>query len=291
MSYCAHVRTITKLKPDELFKKLANQSEKIIVTSSEFPVVKFGTYKYALRGLEVSTEEDGFEVRICAMASMADYQLFPKVVVAVQELTGGVVYSEEDDEKPLKDPKKYFGLKWRRQQTEGSWRITCALVKENNEPVVFEGIFFPFVVGPKMLAAFEINLDDPTGGEDYKRLEHHLFSVQWALDGLINTATRLALPSPDGESKPLGISLISLKNGKVDDFDYISYAEIICFMNRDTEETAMTRFKYLDKILVPGKFQIIDEEQYVKTEDITVEDFNQMLRAAKELEEDDFFKK
>lgn len=108
MSYCANIRTLTKIEPQSLFKALANAGEQIVVTSSEFPCLHFGTFKYALRGVEVNQEEDGYEVRAFSMSSMADYQLFPKVVCAIQELTGGDVY-DEDSDKPLKYPKKRFG--------------------------------------------------------------------------------------------------------------------------------------------------------------------------------------
>lgn len=288
MSYCANIRTLTKIEPQSLFKALADAGEQIVVTSAEFPCLHFGSFKYALRGVEVNQEEDGYEVRAFSMSSMADYQLFPKVVCAIQELTGGDVY-DEANEKPLKDPKKRFGLKWRREQTEGSWNITCALVKNSDDPVIMNGLFAPFVIGKGLLNAYSIDLDNPTGGEDYKRLGYLLFTNQWAVKDMTSTATQLAISNPENKEQKLSLSMIALKNGKVCDFEYVSYADLICIMNQDNNDMALARFKYLAHILPLDKFQHIDEWQYVLKEPLTKEDFDDMLADAKVYQEDDFF--
>ena len=288
MSYCANIRTLTKIEPQSLFEAIADSGEQIVVTSAKFPSLHFGTFKYALRGVEVNQEEDGYEVRAFSMSSMADYQLFPKVVCAIQELTGGDVYDEED-EKPVKDPKKRFGLKWRREQTESSWHITCALVRETNEPIIMNGLFAPFVIGKNILNAYTIDMDNPTGGEDYKRLGYLLFTNQWQLKDLIPTGTDLVLHNPNNQEQYLRLSLISSKGGGVCEFDYICYADLICIMNQDTGDFAMARFKYLDEILPEDKFQRIDELQFVRTAAISQSDFDTMLEKAKTYQEDDFF--
>lgn len=291
MSYCANIRTTKKLEPQSLFKALAEQGEQIVVTSPEFPCLKFGTFKYALRGVEVNEEENGYEVRICSMGSMADYQLFPKVVCAVQNLTNGEVFDDEDDEKPLKDPKKRFGLKWHRERTEASWNVTCALINHHHEPIIMQGLFAPFVIGKNILNAYTIDIEHPTEGEDYKRLEYLFFTNQWQLKDLISTDTDLVLNNPKNREQNLRLSLITSKNNKVCDFDYIHYADLVCVMNQDTNDFAMARFKYLGNILPADKFRRIDELQFVRTAELTLEDFMDMLNKTKQYQEDDFFAK
>lgn len=288
MSYCVDIHTITKIEPLSLFNALDDAGEKIVITSSEFPCLHFGTFKYALRGIEVNQEEFGYEVRVCSMGSMADYQLFPKVVCAIQQLTGGDVYSEES-EKPLKDSKKHFGLKWRREQTDNSWNMVCALINDSSDPIVMYGLFAPFVIGKGLLNAYTIDFNNPTGGEDYKRLEHHLFSNQWGVKDMTSTATRLEIINPTDKEQKLSISMISLKNGKVCDFEFVSYADLICIMNLDNNDMALARFKYLVHILPLNKFQHIDEWQYILKEPLTKADFNKMLKNTKVYQEDDFF--
>ena len=65
MSVCVTVRTNKAVAPDDFLKKLAESGEQIVVTSKEFPSVKFGNHQTALRGIEVNQEEDGLEVRVC----------------------------------------------------------------------------------------------------------------------------------------------------------------------------------------------------------------------------------
>lgn len=289
MSYSANVRTLKKVQPSEIFSELAKMGEQIKVVSDVFPCLCFGTVKYALRGIEVNEEDDGYEVRINAMASMADYQLFPKVVLALKELTAGYVFGEDDDdEKPVQDPTKRFGLKWRRAQESASWNVTCAMVQGNHKPIIFNGLFAPFVVGPKILSAYNIDLNNPTGGEDYKRLGYQLFTAQWNIFQKKSADLKKAVVYPDEGEKTIRISTISLKNGVVEDFDFIPYADNICFRNWNTGAMVMRKFRYIDQILIPGKFAQIDEMQYARIADITPEDFKIMSEKASQFPEYDF---
>ena len=111
MSVCVTIRTKKSLQPDEFLKYLADEGEKIVVTSKEFPSVKFGTHLQAIRGIEVNEEENGYEVRVCSFSSTADYQLFAKTILALMKLTGGESYEEDDDESKVDNPLEQFGDK------------------------------------------------------------------------------------------------------------------------------------------------------------------------------------
>ena len=52
MSVCVTIRTKKTLQPDDVLKYLADKGEKIVVTSMDFPSVKFGTLHEAIRGIE-----------------------------------------------------------------------------------------------------------------------------------------------------------------------------------------------------------------------------------------------
>ena len=282
MSYCVDIRTKKKIEPQSIFDALAVQNKEIEVVSDSFPTLRFGSIKYALRGVEVNEEDYGYEVRICSMASMADYQLFPFVVSVLKKLTGGEVYSEEDPDKPIKDPKKRFGLKWRRIQTEGSWKVTCALVKETGNKIIFHGLFAPFAVGPNMLQFFEVDLDNPTGGQDYKRLEYDLFQKQWLLKDLIPANNSLAIRDPENEEHLLSLSAIQVKDGEVSEFGYIPVADLFGFINSDTGEVVIIKFDDLLKVMTSDKFMLIDESQLVRTAEFSVNDFCEAMERAKE---------
>lgn len=290
MSYSVKICSPIKVQPKSLFESLAAMGERIVVVSDTFPTIRFGSEKYALRGVDVNQIDDGYQVRICAMASMADYQLFPKVVSAMQQLTNGDVFAEDDDEPNLvKDPKKRFGLKWRRQQNDSSWHVTCMLLQEYQQEIIFQGLFAPFVIGLKMLAAYDIDLSAPTSGESYKHVEYQLFSAQWNICRGVSTKTNMILPNPKDAEQNLSISMIAKSNGEVQNFDYISYANLICFFDRDADKVVLIRYQHLADILPPNKFTLFDEAQYVKTDDITVDDFYAMMQSAEPFINEDLF--
>ena len=121
MSVCVTVKTKKSVKPDDFLKKLAESGEQIVVTSNEFPCVKFGNVQAALRGIEVNQEEDGLEVRVCSFASVADYKLFAKTIAVLLKLTGGKTY--DDDDCLVDDPITKFNDKWIEEQRESSFML------------------------------------------------------------------------------------------------------------------------------------------------------------------------
>ena len=129
MSVCVTIRTKNIPKPDEFLKYLANQGEQIVVTSPEYPSVKFGTHLQALRGIEVNQEENGLEVRVCSFSSTADYKLFARTIAALIELTKGDAFEEDDDDCKVDNPLELYGDKWIQLQHESNLSVTKALVR------------------------------------------------------------------------------------------------------------------------------------------------------------------
>lgn len=76
MSVSINFKTDKQLKAEEIFKALSDHGEKIVVTSQEFPYLKFGTFQEALRSIEINQEGDDYEVRVCNFANRADLHLF-----------------------------------------------------------------------------------------------------------------------------------------------------------------------------------------------------------------------
>ena len=128
MSVCVTVRTEEKLKSEELFKYLAKQGEKLVVTSENFPHVRFGSDKQSIRGVEVSEAENGYEVRAFTFSSTADYNLFVKTVQAVMTITGGRAYDDDDDEDEVANPEEYFNSEWISEQYKSGFECVRVLV-------------------------------------------------------------------------------------------------------------------------------------------------------------------
>ena len=293
MSVCVTVETKKSIKPDDFLNKLADSGEKIVVTSSEFPCVKFGNHHTALRGIEVNQEEDGFEVRVCSFASVADYQLFAKTIDALLKLTGGKAYDyDDDDDSLIDDPMAKFNDEWIEKQRESSFMLNKMMSAKYGHEIILYGLFEQFSVGPKMYQGFNIAPNADYDKEDMDSLQSYLVNMQWFLAEKEGTHTRMMIPAPSGDAREgLTISAISIKDGKVTDFDYISQANLLAIFNMDDEESkpVLIPFEEAWKILPPDSFRPLDEYQYLRTGEVTVDMVHKMMEKAKCLQPEDLF--
>lgn len=294
MSVCASVKTEKKFEPQALFKKLADSGERIVVTSGEFPTLTLGECNEAIRGIEVIQEGDGFEVRVCAMASIADYRLFGLVIDAVVELTHGVFYDEDDDEHPVgKKAADFYDSAWIKFQRESSLSLVKAMVANSGEAVVMSGLMAPFCIGAGFLHDLGVDLYGKYKVSEADRLEEHLCYMQWLLANKTDTSTRIVLPNPENPKEGKTVSLISIKDGKVAPFDYISYADLLCIIDYDGDTCPVfLHFRELWKILSgDGIYQRLDEYQYVLTGKLTPRIVRMMMDNARRLQSQNLHKR
>lgn len=290
MSVCVRIRTENILQPDVFLKYLADTGEQIVVTSNEYPTVKFGNHKKAIRGIEVNKEDNGLEVRVCPFSSTADYQLFAKTVNALMKTTGDKAYLEDDEEEEITAPFETFNDEWIELQHKSSLNVTRALISHSGQHIVMYGLFCSFCLGPHLYSGFDIPLTGDYEKENANKLLNHLCDMQWFCANLEDTHTRMVIPSPIGKAEEgLSISMICVKDGKVDNFDYISEASLFGIMDMDDEESAPTLipFREIWKILPKGMFTPLDEMQYLKKEELTVDIVHEMMERARHLQPDD----
>ena len=288
MSVCVNIRTAKQLEPKQIFDELVHRAQRIVITSSEFPCVKMGTVQEALRGIEINQEENGYEVRVCSFANHSDLQLFAIVVDAIMSLSGGKAFYEDDDEEEITNPKGYLSEKWMNEQLESSLNTTTIIVKHLGKPVIMDGLFYPFCLGPHLFKAFDIDMADPHQNQ-LLPLQNHLVTLQWHFADSENTSTRLAVPDPNYEDgKALSVSLIYAENGKVKDFDYVSYADVLCLMDKE-EGMVMIRMEDFPKILPSQGFVFMDEYQFAKEGELSYETFKQMQNHARLYQVEDLF--
>ena len=290
MSVCVTIRTKKKLQPDVYLKCLADKGEQIVVTSNEYPSVKFGNHKKAIRGIEVNKEDNGLEVRVCSFSSTADYQLFAKTVHVLMEITGDKAYLEDDEEEEITAPFESFNEEWIELQHKSSLNVTRALINRSGQHIVMYGMFCPFCLGPNLYSGFSIPLAGDYEKENADRLLEHLCDMQWLCANLEDTHTRMIIPSPTGDVEDgLSISMICVKNGEVSKFDYISEASLLGIIDMDDEEAApaFIPFREIWKILPNGVFAPLDELQYLRKEEVTVDMVHEMMERARHLQPDD----
>ncbi len=290
MSVCVTVRTKKAIEPDDILRGLAENGEKIVVTSNEFPCLKFGNHETALRGIEVNQEENGLEVRVCSFASVEDYQLFAKTIAMLQKLTGGKAYEEDEDDCVVEDPLAKFNDEWIEEQRESSIMINKVMSAKTGHYATMYGLFAPFCIGPKMFEGFEIDLNSDYSKEDMDKLQNYLVNMQWFLAGKKDTHTRMVIPAPSGDEREgLTISAIYMKDGKVDEFDYISQASLLAIFDMDDKDSkpVLIPFEEAWKILPQDTFRPLDEYQYLRTDEVTVDMVREMMNRARHLQPDD----
>lgn len=279
MSYSAHIKTSNKIESQVLFQYLEGNGEKIEIASSKFPTLRFGTIKQALRGIEINEDEEGYEIVSFLFSSMADYQLFPKVVCAMQTLTQGCVYGDDDEQ--ILDPKKSFGLKWRRQQETCSWEMVSTVLKRSKNKMCLFGLRYAFNLSREIFEGYEIDINNPLGGEQYKFLMYDCVRLQWDSKYGRRRAKTYFAPAPETKDGHVEVAVVSLLNDEVEQFDYIPHTKYVDFNDRDNQEWAQVIFGDLRYILPPSLFYLDDDNNFVCKDNISKADFLDMLNAAK----------
>ena len=144
MSVSVTIRTKNIVEPATILHRLSDEGEKLVVTSGEYPSVKFGNHSDAIRGIDVNNIDNGLEVRVCTCASKADYRLFAKTIDLLMSLTGGRAFVEDDDDEELTDALATFTDDWMHDEQVASIDVVRALVRHRGEPVGMVGLISDF---------------------------------------------------------------------------------------------------------------------------------------------------
>ena len=289
MSICINIRTKKELAPKDIFDAFVKRGESIMIESPEFPCLKFGTIKKALRGIEINQEADGYEVRVCSFANRADLELVGIAIDVLMHLTKGRAYLENEDDAEIQKPLDEFNKEWIDRQLEDSLRVNCALTRSFGKTIVMYGLFQPFCFGPVLVHSFGIDLSNPSI-EKMTELQEYLTRMQWTLVDKKDTSTRLGIGNPNNkDDEPLSVSLVAAKNKHVADFEFISYASVVCFMDEEKEENdiVMIHIDDLKKVLPSDIFLMVDDYQFVKDGKLTYKKFKDIQQRARLYQVDD----
>lgn len=143
----------------------------IYVASANADSLRLAVVNHSLRGVAVDNTSAGYEVRLSAMASDKDYMLFGDIVIELIKMTGGE--ASVDMEHHLSDEESASRFRWeawRDYVTQDEMSELKDYVLSTGESRVYNGVFMPFVIGPRLLAE-----------ADYSRdvLIDRLVSMQW----------------------------------------------------------------------------------------------------------------
>ena len=289
MSTSITFSTSKQLEPKQILKEQLKHGESLIVTSGEFPSLKFGTANKSLRGVEINSNDDGYEVRVCTFANEADLKLFSTVTETMMSLTSVTGYYEGDEDYPIDNPEEFFSDEWMKEQLHSSIFVHCALIRHTGHPITMYGLFMPIVFGPRLAKHFNIDLKAPDT-EALTNMQEYLTQLQWVFKDKKGTSSRLVLANPNDEERGLSVSIITARDGKVEPFDIVTHADVACLMDLDGNKPVMVKFDDFYKIASHKNFTFLDELQMVCTEPLSYEDFCEMCNRAQLYQVDDIFR-
>ena len=285
MSFSVYFKTQAQLKPDAIVDQLMKRGERIMIENEDFPCFRFGRIKEALRGIEINKENDGYEVKINYFSSRSDYEFFVETIDVMMKLLDVIPYTEEDE--PIDNPYTKFNSQWIDRQQDVSWETLCVLIREYGNPFQIQGFFIKFIIGPNVLKSRNFNLFPPY--EDNRSKWEHLIKyftwMQWTLVDCDNTQSNLAMDNIDGTTTKL--SLITIKDGKVTPFKYISYEPLIAVVDLDSGENIVLRFEDFAKAtdwIEDGDCDLSYLDEYQKcicSGEVTVEYIKRVMEEAK----------
>lgn len=289
MSVNVKIRTKSKkLDFEQVLKHIAEEGYGLMVKFMNPEICEFYQHRLSTRPIDLSLEDNGYEVRITSLACREDYELFAKTIAIVQELTKGNVYYEDDNEEPVDDVKTYFGTEWIESQMEGDANVINALVQGErvNDPEPNKmhevGLYGPvcmFYVGENLLGELKISIKTDWREVSDKLIDRFRYSQYSRPRDIRRTTTSMAInlkEEPDNEDDNKGNKLTVYGQNS---YDMISRTDYVAIMSCDED---MLLLKYEDFMkVVPDQWERFDNCQYF-TSPLTDKQFKEFWDRARE---------
>ena len=169
MSVNVRIRTNNRrLNFEQVVSQLATKGYRLVIKFINPEACEFYQYRLSTRPIDLSLEDNGYEVRITSLACREDYELFVKTVTIIQEQTDGNVYCEEDDDERLDNVSTFFNSEWIELQMKNDAMCinTLVLGEHVNAPspeqmceVGLRGPVGMFYVGENLLEKLNITIN------------------------------------------------------------------------------------------------------------------------------------
>jgi len=241
-------------------KTLAKMGHHLIVIYQDEEALIMGEHLESTRGVSISTEDDGYEVRITTLATKADYVLFRDSIKVVHNIVGGDIY--DDDEEPIADIGS-LDNNWISERMDNDFEMITILATQKEDSVVeLDGLVRPFCIGNDLLAALQIQKGEVN--EDAKdRLYERFLYIQWGLreDLEMTTMGRMDIDQTGDQNqfKPITMYFYNQR-------DFIRNAEYIILPKEDFckggKDYIVVPFTEFMKV-APETWQRIDERQFL----------------------------
>lgn len=280
MSVCATVKPTKRIGDlKNILISLAKQYGYGIVCkqlSDEF--CQFYIDNVSTRPIDISKEEDGWEVRITSCATEEDYILFSRSIEAVKQATNGTVMSDEDE--PVENPLDFYGKEWRDNQMEADIDIIIAMSHHKREDGKYSeiqlfGVVCNFCIGLNLLNELGISRDTDRRVTSEALINRFRYSQYGRPRDIDRTSINMQITTPEGEKKSV---TVYAKNA----YGMISFADFIFIMYDVKNAKNSVLLKYDDFMkIAPEAWELFDEKQYFTT-DLSDEEFDSFFNRAKQ---------
>lgn len=296
MSICVEVRTRKRIQPKDIFNAFVDKGAKIVITSEEFPCLKFGEIQKAVRGIEINEEDYGYEVRICIGSNESDYNLFAQAIGLVSKLTGGEVYSEEDEK--IDNASEYFDGAWIEKQMRSDCNLLYTMFRPSGEAIILYGLFAPICLGFQILSHEDNDMWNPDF-EKYKSMLEYLAIIQDSVSDAKFAPHNLVIKNKDNDEDEKGLTAIHIANNEVTQFDFVPYNPLLAFIDEGNNRNIIIPFEKLRHISRNRGLHMFDDYQCGKclaelmqeneTLPIATYDVRDMMDDARRYKVDDIF--
>lgn len=289
MSLSVFIKTNNRIKPEELLRAHTSFGHDVVAPENEFPVMRIGMPDESVCGVEIEEETDGYDVRVYTLSSAVDYFLFAATIESITNLTGGRYYEEGYHLEPVSERAiDHFDEQWCEEQCKVSFENVKEIIRESGNPFIMKGLFVTMCVGPKLMKDLDIDLYDEYDEDDWETLQEHLCDLQWRLAEAMDTSTDILFSDDDDDDRGerMTLSLLCIENNEVRPFDYISYADVLCFLDTDHDEQVVIPFTDAWKTLQLDAMTLVDDCQIelLEDEEATTKMVRQMMEIAKYFE-------
>src|SRR5262245_20345496 len=127
------------------------------------------------RGVEITYEDDKFQVRILTLSSPEDYELALRFVESAAVFLKQPVDPEDGDSFPVDELRQRYDEEWIRETNEFGAQTLRSVICEEDSTATLSGVHRPVHIGPRLLRELD---DDGPEVEFLDRLLGKMLDVQ-----------------------------------------------------------------------------------------------------------------
>jgi hypothetical protein len=272
MSISVKVRTKKKdLDYNRVIYSLADGTYQLVVNLMQPERCQFYQHRISTRPIDISSEDNGYEIRITILACREDYELFAKTIDLVQKMVDGEVYYEDDDDERIENVKAFFGSEWIEKQMEAdtSMLLTIILGKHVNISLPNDsheiGLFGPicqFYLGNNLLKDLKVDLHTDRKEVSDKFIERFRYSQYSRPQDIRRTTTSITINIDNKPRKDSDIpDRLTYYNQNA--YDMISRTNYFMLMAQDNKSLLLGYDDFMK--VAPEQWERFDNCQYFTT--------------------------